>query len=373
LVGLSTRRSADARKARAQAEALAATSSQAHPADGNAAEGLIHRIRETFSLSGAAVLERSEGGWEVVVGSGTEIRSVTEATESIPLTEDTVLVLKDGHLTSDDRRVLKAFAAQITNAVEREELEEEARSAEAIFETDRMRTALLGAVSHDLRTPLATIKASVTSLLETGLDWTPEQTRVFLTTILEETERLNRLVGRLLDASRVQAGAVHVFFREVSLDEVIEAAISGMGPGRDRVLIDLPETLPLVQTDPALLERVVANLVENAITWSPPDTKVRISAGEVSGRVDLRVADQGPGIPVEQREEIFQPFQRLSDAPGREGVGLGLAVSRGFLESMGNELIVEDTPGGGTTMVISLKIARPAPESLPVAAAQPAE
>ena len=373
LVGLSTRRSADARKARAQAEALAATASQPHPVYGGAAEALIHRIRETFSLSGAAVLRRSPEGWAVLVESGEEIRSASEATESIPLTEDTVLVLRDGRLTSDDRRVLQAFAAQITQAVEREALEEEARSAEAIFETDRMRTALLGAVSHDLRTPLATIKASVTSLLETGLSWTPEQTSVFLTTILEETERLNRLVGRLLDASRVQAGAVHVFFHEVSLDEVVGAAVAGMGPGRDRVVIDLPETLPLVQTDPALLERVVANLVENAITWSPPDRHVQISAGEVSGRVDLRVADRGPGIPIEQREEIFQPFQRLSDAPRGEGVGLGLAVSRGFLEAMGNDLIVEDTPGGGTTMVISLKVALSAPEAPPVNVAQLAE
>jgi two-component system sensor histidine kinase KdpD len=373
LVGLSTRRSADARKARAQAEALAATASQAHPVYGGAAEGLIHRIRETFSLSGAAVLRRAQEGWEVVVESGDEIRSPSEATESIPLTEGTMLVMRDGRLTSDDRRVLRAFAAQITQAVERQALEEEARSAEAMFETDRMRTALLGAVSHDLRTPLATIKASVTSLLETGLTWTPEQTRAFLTTILEETERLNRLVGRLLDASRVQAGAVHVFFREVSLDEVVGAAVSGLGTGGERVVIDLPETLPLVQTDPALLERVVANLVENAVKWSPPDREVRVSAGEVSGRVDLRVADRGPGIPTEQREDIFQPFQRLSDAPRGEGVGLGLAVSRGFLEAMGNDLTVEDTPGGGTTMVISLKIARSVPDTLPVSAVQRVE
>jgi two-component system sensor histidine kinase KdpD len=238
-------------------------------------------------------------------------------------------------------------------------LEREAGSAEAMAETDRLRTALLGAVSHDLRTPLATIKASVTSLLETEVAWTPDQITAFLRTILEETERLNRLVGRLLDASRVQVGAVHVFFRPVGLEEVVGAAVAGLGSGRERVLVDIPETLPEIQTDPALLERVIANLVENALIWSPTSESVRVGAGEVAGRVDLRITDRGPGIPRDSRETVFQPFQRLGDSPGSEGVGLGLAVSRGLLEAMGNELIIDDTPGGGTTMVIGFKIAGP--------------
>jgi two-component system sensor histidine kinase KdpD len=226
-------------------------------------------------------------------------------------------------------------------------------------ETDRLRTALLGAVSHDLRTPLATIKASLTSLVETGLEWTPEETQSFLRTALDETERLNRLVGQLLDASRVQVGAVHVFYRPVGLEEVVASALAGLGSSRDRLIVDISESLAEVQTDPVLLERVVANLVENALTWSPPDQAVRVSAGEVAGRIDLRISDRGPGIPAHARETAFQPFQRLGDSPNREGVGLGLAVARGLLEAMGNELVIEDTPGGGTTMVIGLKIAGP--------------
>jgi two-component system sensor histidine kinase KdpD len=210
-----------------------------------------------------------------------------------------------------------------------------------------------------LRTPLATIKASVTSLLETDVAWTPEQISSFLTTILEETERLNRLVGRLLDASRVQVGAVHVFFRPVGVDEVVAASLAGLGGGRDRVIVDIPETLPEIQTDPALLERVVANLIENALIWSPGTEMVRVSAGEIAHRIDLRISDRGPGIPQGSRETVFQPFQRLGDSAGSEGGGLGLAVSRGLLEAMGNELIIEDTPGGGTTMVIGFKIAGP--------------
>jgi two-component system sensor histidine kinase KdpD len=273
------------------------------------------------------------------------------------LTNEVTLVILDGRLTADDRTVLRAFAAQVVQAIERAELERGAETAESMAETDRLRTALLGAVSHDLRTPLATIKASLTSLVETGVDWTPEETEAFLQTALEETERLNRLVGHLLDASRVQVGAVHVFYRPVGLDEVVASALAGMRSAAGRVTVDISEWLPEVQTDPDLLERVVANLIENALTWSPPDRPVRVSAGEVAGRVDLRISDMGPGIPTEAREVVFQPFQRMGDSPRRDGVGLGLAVARGLLEAMGNELLIEDTPGGGTTMVVALKIA----------------
>jgi two-component system sensor histidine kinase KdpD len=143
----------------------------------------------------------------------------------------------------------------------------------------------------------------------------------------------------------------------VGLDEVVASALSGRSPGALRVTVDISESLPEVQTDPDLLERAVANLVENALTWSPSDKAVRISAGEVAGRIDLRISDRGPGIPSEARDTVFQPFQRMGDSPNREGVGLGLSVARGLLEAMGNELVIEDTPGGGTTMVIAMKIA----------------
>ena len=360
LVGLSSRRAAEARRARAQAEALAATAIGGHPAFGTDERGLVRRIRETFGLEAASVLRREGDSWVTLAWDGDVVLDRPDkGSEIIDLTGGAVLVILDGQLTTDDRAVLRAFAAQIVQALEREDLEREAGSAEAMAETDRLRTALLGAVSHDLRTPLATIKASVTSLLETGVDWTPDQTSAFLRAILEETERLDRLVGRLLDASRVQVGAVHVFFRPVGLDEVVAAALGGLGAGRERVIVDIPESLPEVQTDPALLERAVANLIENALIWSPDTESVRVSAGEIARRIDLRITDRGPGIPVDSRDAVFQPFQRLGDSPRSEGVGLGLAVSQGLLEAMGNELIIEDTPGGGTTMVIGFKIAGP--------------
>lgn len=359
LVGNATRRSAEARRARAQAEALAATTTSIHPQLVEQASGLTGRIRDVFAMNAAAVLHRSDDGWEPLAAVGAiELSDPEDASEVIPLTDDTILALHGGSLTGDDRRVLRAFAAQMAQALEREKLEKEAAAVEAMAETDRLRTALLNAVSHDLRTPLATIKASVTGLLETEVAWTPEQTQSFLQVILEETEHLNRVVGRLLDASRIQVGAVHVFFASVGLDEVISSALSGLRTGDDRVIVDVPDDLPPVQTDPALLERVVANLIENALTWSPPDHDVRVMAGVVSERVDLRIIDRGPGIQPDQRETIYQPFQRLGDSPKGGGVGLGLAVARGLLEAMDNKLLIEDTPGGGTTMVIAF---RPAP------------
>jgi two-component system sensor histidine kinase KdpD len=241
--------------------------------------------------------------------------------------------------------------------MEREELERDAQAAEAMVATDRLRTALLDAVSHDLRTPLATIKASLTSLLETGVDWSPTETRSFVQEAVDQAERLNRMVGRLLDAGRLQAGAINVFFRPVGLDEVVSSALSGLAHVSERVSVDIPESLDPVQTDPDLLERAVANLVENAMTWSRPGKTVDVTAMEEGGRVTLRIIDRGPGIPLRDRELVFQPFQRLGQQVGK-GVGLGLAVSRGLLEAMGNSLSIEDTAGGGTTMVIDFKTAR---------------
>jgi two-component system, OmpR family, sensor histidine kinase KdpD len=360
LVGLSTRRSAEARRARAQAEALATNVGLGHLVLGSDERGLVRRIRDVFSLTAVSVLRRTGDHWEALAWAGDrELRTPQDGNEVVDLNSDTVLVLLDGRLTAEDRMVLRAFAAQIVQAMEREELEREAQAAEAMVATDRLRTALLDVVSHDLRTPLATIKASLTSLLETDIAWSPGETRSFLQEAVGQTERLNRMVGRLLDASRLHAGAMHVFFRPVGLDEVVSSALSSLGHSSERVFVEISESLPAVQTDPDLLERVVANLVENAVAWSHPDQVVRISAGEVAGRIDLRISDQGPGIPSADRDIVFQPFQRLGDTSKREGVGLGLAVSRGLLEAMDNRLIIEDTPGGGTTMVIEFKVASP--------------
>jgi two-component system sensor histidine kinase KdpD len=245
-------------------------------------------------------------------------------------------------------------------AVERRRLQADVAAAAGLAEGNELRTALLAAVSHDLRTPLASIKASVTSLLQRDVAWTPEATREFLETIDEESDRLNALVGNLLDMSRLQTGAMQLVMRQVGLEEVVPRALDGLPERMARIVLDIPETLPRVTADVPLLERAVANIVDNARAWSPADQSVRVEAGVVMNRVDLRVIDHGPGISAADRERIFQPFQRLGDNPTNgTGVGLGLAVARGFVDAMGGDLTVEDTPGGGLTMVLSLPQATP--------------
>ncbi len=357
LVGLSTRRSAEAHLARAHAEALASVASQ-RPVLAAEGEGLLSPLVEVFSLTAASVLRREGTGWATLAWAGErEIKVPRDGSEVIELTDETSLILLGGRLSGDDRVVLRAFANQIVLAAEREELEREAQAAEAMVATDRLRNALLDTVSHDLRTPLATIKASLTSLLETGVEWTPSETQLFLREAIDQAERLNRMVGRLLDASRLQVGAMHVFFRAVGLDEIVSAASSSLGAASGRVVVDISDSLPQIETDPDLLERVVANLIENALAWSPPDRPVQVSASAADGRVRLRISDRGPGIPDGFRDLVFEPFHRLGQAGRNEGVGLGLAVSRGLLDAMGRTLTIEDTPGGGTTMVIELKAA----------------
>ena len=159
--------------------------------------------------------------------------------------------------------------------------------------------------------------------------------------------------------SRLQTGALDLVMRDVGLEEVVPRAIAGLPDRVVPVELDLPETLPRVRADAGLLERAVANIVDNARAWSPTDRPVRVEAGAVPGRVDVRVIDHGPGVPVADHERIFRPFQRLGDNPSNgTGVGLGLAVARGFVEAMGGELTVEDTPGGGLTMVIGMPMVK---------------
>jgi two-component system sensor histidine kinase KdpD len=276
------------------------------------------------------------------------------------LSQDLVLVANGRPLAAHERRLFNAFAAQLSAAIERRALANRADRVTALAEADELRSALLQAVSHDLRTPLASIKASASSLRQHDIDWTPAEEAEFLRTIEHETDRLTTLVTNLLDMSRIQAGAIAVHRTPVGLEEVVPAALAAVGDRRSIVRLDLPHTLPEVETDPVLLERVVANLVDNAIAHSPAGTEVRVEAGQVGERVDLRIIDQGPGIPRADRDRLFEPFQRSGDStrPAGAGVGLGLAVARGFARAIGAELLVDDTPGGGTTMVIELEASR---------------
>jgi two-component system, OmpR family, sensor histidine kinase KdpD len=353
-VGLSRRRALEAARARAEAETLARLAGAS--VEDDPLPGMLESLRVALGLDGAAVLSRTGDGWTAEHSTGSPPPARPEAASvAEELEPGRVLVLSGPDLDADDLRVLRAFTAQLSGALQRRRLRVEAGTAEALSRANELRTALLAAVSHDLRTPISSIKASATSLLQDDVTWPAEEVRAFALAIDTETDRLNRLVGNLLDMSRLATGALEVLQRPVGLEEVVPAALASLGERASEVLVEVPETLPRVLVDPALLERAVANVVANALNWSPSGAPVRIEAGAVAGRVDLRVADRGPGISEAHRERVFQPFQRLGDSGRSDGVGLGLAVAKGFVEAMGGEVGVEDTPGGGTTMVLSLR------------------
>jgi two-component system sensor histidine kinase KdpD len=357
LVASAARRTAEAARAAAEASTLAGLAGTVASPD--PLPVLVDHLRHTFGLAGVALLRKVDGAWQVETASGPDAPVMPgDADQVRPLGSDLVLAVRGSDIAAQDLRVLNAFVAQLAATIDRRRVGAQAAQAVALAEANELRSALLQAVSHDLRTPLAGIKASASSLRQPDIEWSDDDRDEFLRTIEDETDRLTALVGNLLDMSRIQAGAVAPAPRAVGLEEVVPAAVAGLGARGHAVEVDVPETLPPVAADPALLERVVANLVENAVAHSPTGTPVRVEAGEVGGRVLIRVVDRGRGIAQADRERIFQPFQRMDDSPSHgAGVGLGLAVARGFTLAMGGELTVDDTPGGGTTMVVELEVA----------------
>ncbi|MEU6848314.1 ATP-binding protein, partial [Streptomyces sp. NPDC046716] len=329
--------------------------------------------RETFAMDSVALLERVSDTepWTCAGSVGPRpLGRPEDADVDMPVGDHMALALSGRVLPAEDRRVLAAFAAQAAVVLDRQRLRSEADQARSLAEGNRIRTALLAAVSHDLRTPLAGIKASVSSLRSEDVEWSPEDQAELLAGIEEGADRLDHLVGNLLDMSRLQTGTVAPLIREIDLDEVVPLALVGVPDPELSVDLDVPESLPMVSVDKGLLERAVANIVENAVKYSPPDEPVLVAASTLGERVELRVVDRGPGVPDEAKDRIFAPFQRYGDAPRGAGVGLGLAVARGFVEAMGGTLTAEDTPGGGLTMVLTLRAAH-ADRTPPTALDQP--
>lgn len=235
----------------------------------------------------------------------------------------------------------------------RDEADVQAARARELAETDRVRAAILAAVSHDLRTPLAGIKAAVSSLRQPDVEWTVAEQTELLAMIDESSDRLNDIVSNLLAMSRIRAGAVSLRMQPVVVDEVVGSALLTLGSTVENVSIDVPEDLPTVAADPDLLERVVANLVANAIQVDP--CTVQVQARPLGERVHLAVSDRGPGVPSVRWEEMFLPFHRLDSRDTRAGSGLGLAIVKGFCDAMGVTVRPSETPGGGLTMTVELE------------------
>jgi two-component system, OmpR family, sensor histidine kinase KdpD len=320
---------------------------------------VLERARSTFGMESVTLSAREHpsGNWVDVEsagwappGEGAPLRF------DLPIGTELRLIGRGPALFAEDQRVLQAFAAAAQTAYEGHRLSERAGEARELAAADRQRTALLAAVGHDLRTPLAGIKASVSTLRQTDVQWSDEQRRELLAAIEESADRLDAIVENLLDASRLEAGALSVQPQPVALDEVIGAALLSVPGARDAVSVDVPEDLPLVKADPGLLERVLANLIENAVRHGGGGpVEVVATAGELDARV--KVVDHGAGVPRAERERLFQPFQRAGDG-SPQGAGLGLTVARGFTEAMDGVLIADGSEGGGLTMRLRLPLAK---------------
>ncbi|TMR40562.1 DUF4118 domain-containing protein [Actinomadura geliboluensis] len=354
VVDRAARRSREAARLGAEAEVLSTLAGDVLRGE-HALDAVLGRLRETFGLTSVTLLERpsGDGDWRIVATvGGRPCGAPGDGDAEIPVGDDLTLAIRGRPMPAGDRRVLEAFAVQAAGALRQQRLRAEAEKARPLEAADRMRTALLNAVSHDLRTPLASAKAAVDSLSSTSIAWTEEERAELLDTAQLSLERLDRLVANLLDMSRLQAGVLGIAARPLALDEIVPRALDDLGGGD--VTVTLAPDLPEVSADPALLERVLVNLIANALRHSPPGAPVLITAGAIRDRVELRIADRGPGIPEAERERAFLPFQRLGDRDNHTGVGLGLALARGLTEAMGGALIPEDTPGGGLTMIVSL-------------------
>jgi len=355
-VELATRRARSAERAAAEAETLLSLAGTDLGGEATLKE-VLAGARATFDMESVALKarERETGEWHEVERAGWAPRGAEAPLRfDVPIGPGLRLLGRGPELFAEDQRVLHAFAAAAETAYEGRKLSAQAREADALAAIDRQRTALLAAVGHDLRTPLASIKAAVTTLRQIDVEWTPDERAALLANIDDSADRLDAVVMNLLDASRLEAGAVAVAAEPVALVEVVGRALMALGGDVARVSVDVPEDLPLVCADVGLLERILVNLVDNGLRHGG-DGPVLVSATAGGESAKLTVVDHGPGVAGEDRERLFEPFQRLGDRGG--GLGLGLAVAKGLAEAMGGALVADTSPGGGLTMRIRLPLA----------------
>lgn len=349
LVGVITEMGARVRgraeRGRLEADWLVELGSREHGPD--SVELALADARTIYGMHAATLTE----GGQVLAASGKPEEDdwviVTPAGEHLQLE------LSGPERVGEDRGLLSSLALTAGRLWRTQHLAEQARRAEELGRIDELRASLLAAVGHDLRNPLAAITAAASTLRQADIQLDPEDQAELLETIETHAGRLNDIIGNLLDMSRLQAGALSVHPAPTVLLEVL-AGVVRLGEGR--VELDIPEDLPMIRADAGLLERVLANLVANADRHLPPGEKVRIAAKQAGQRVALQVIDHGPGVAPGRMGEIFAPFQHFGDR-STTGLGLGLAIARGFTEAMGGTLTPSRTPGGGLTMTVNLEVA----------------
>ncbi|MBB5156447.1 sensor histidine kinase [Saccharopolyspora phatthalungensis] len=368
VVDLAARRTREAARARAEAAMLSNLSGSVLRGE-RPLPALLARLRETFGQDAVTLLERrpesartpeeqhDPRAWQVVETVGAAPCPSPDAGDThIAVGEDLAVALRGPTLPASDRRVLEAFATQAAVALRQHRLAEQAEQTRQFADANRMRTALLAAVSHDLRTPLASATAAIESLRSNDVAWSDEDEAELLDTAYQSLARLDRLVANLLDMSRLQSGTLGIVTQQLAVADAVPQALDGLDE-TGRVRVQIAETLPDVLADPGLLERVLANLIANALHYNPAEQPVLVTASALADHVEVRIIDRGPGIRQADYEKIFLPFQRLGDRDSHTGVGLGLALARGLTESMHGTLAPEETPGGGLTMVLTLPAA----------------
>ncbi|MFF1879433.1 DUF4118 domain-containing protein [Leifsonia sp. NPDC058230] len=352
VVDQAARRSRAAARAAAESELLATVAGGVIRGD-DALQAIVSRAREAFGMRGARL--EAEGTQPVTDGDTQGTPSTT-----MPVGERGRLELFGPDLQASDRRLLVVIVTQLDAALEHRDLSTVAKEVGPLAATDKVRTALLAAVGHDLRRPLAAATAAVTSLRSRDVVLSEKDRQSLLETAEVSLSGLADLLTNLLDVSRVQAGVLAVSLTAVDIEDLVPSLIDELDLAPGDIVIDIPDDLPPVHADGVLLQRSIVNLLTNALRYAPAGQPPRLSASTFAGIVEVRVADTGPGVPDDRKEEIFQPFQRVGDLDNTTGIGLGLALTKGFVEGMDGTLTAEDTPGGGLTMVVSLQ-AEPAP------------
>ncbi len=364
VVGRAARESARAARSAAESQALLGLA-DARLRGPVGLSAIVDQARETFAMESASLLSRRpDEGWDVLEASGPGApASPSDADASVPAGSGHVLALRGRPLSASDQVVLHGYAAHAASIIERDQLASAAAEAERLKATESLRDALLAAVGHDLRRPLASARAAIEGLRSSGDLLSDAQRDALLEAGSVSLRRLTRIVDDLLDLSRLQTGALQPAREEVWLDDVVPPALDDLGDEASGVRLRLPADLPAAVADAALVRRIVANLVGNALAHGSSDEPPVVSASALDGRLELRVTDRGPGLTAGERTRAFLPFQRVGDGEPRSGLGLGLALARGLAEAMGGTLEPEDTPGGGLTVVLALPAAPTAPDA----------
>ncbi|MFG6492704.1 ATP-binding protein [Microbacterium sp. P03] len=354
IVDQAARRTRAARRSAAESELIAVVAGSVLRGE-SALPALIGRTREAFAMTGVRLIG-PDG--EVLATDGEPVPDgrVIRLPVGTAVQPRATLELHGGELDASERRLLDVIVAQLAGALEHTALSETARQAAVLAETDHVRTALLSAVSHDLRRPLAAAVAAVGGLRASGDALSPDDRSELLATADESLAALSALMTDLLDVSRIEAGVLAVSLVATDATDVILSAADELGIGPDEAELDLDPTLPALRADPVLLQRVLVNVLANAQRYTPDGTRVRVATSRLGDVAEIRVVDHGPGVDADRREDIFAPFHRLGDTDNSTGLGLGLALSKGFMDGMGGHLTIEDTPGGGLTMVLALPV-----------------